>query len=111
MGARVPKVVSLHRPDYRRVSFAGILHGMTSTTIKVGSATHDRLRRLAKASGMTQGEYIESLLDQREEADFWQAIEALDPAEVREAVAADGDEASDDYRVEDNALSRADQGE
>lgn len=79
---------------------------MASTTIKVASATHDRLRRLAKVSGMTQGEYIELLLDQREEADFWQAVEALDPAEVGAAVAADGDTVSDYYRLEDQPLAR-----
>lgn len=79
---------------------------MTSTTIKVASATHDRLRRLAKASGMTQGEYIEALLDQREEADFWQAIEALDSTEVRAAIASDGDEPSEDYGLEDETMAR-----
>ncbi|MFC6704598.1 hypothetical protein [Flexivirga alba] len=60
---------------------------------------------------MTQGAFIESLLDQREEADFWQAVEALDPAEVRQALADDGDEPSDDYRAEDAGLDRDEQGE
>ena len=60
---------------------------------------------------MTQGAFIESLLDQREEADFWQGIEALDPAEVSQALADDGDKPSDDYRAEDAGLDRDEQGE
>lgn len=46
------------------MSGAGILTGMTVTTIKVPKATRDRLHRLAKAEGITLAQAIDKLMDQ-----------------------------------------------
>lgn len=43
---------------------AGILDGMTVTTIKVPKATRDRLHRLAQAEGLTLAQAIDRLMDQ-----------------------------------------------
>jgi hypothetical protein len=44
---------------------AGILDGMTMTTIKVPKATRDRLRRLASADGVTLAQEIDKLVRER----------------------------------------------
>jgi hypothetical protein len=41
---------------------AGILSGMTVTTIKVPKATRDRLHRLAAADGLTLAQEIDKLI-------------------------------------------------
>ncbi len=84
---------------------------MMSTTITVSTPTRGRLRRVAEESGMTEGALIESLLDEHEEAGFWQAVGVLDPEAVRRALAEDGDKVGDDYRLEDAMLRRHEQGE
>lgn len=42
---------------------AGILTGMTVTTIKVPKVTRDRLHRLAAADGLTLAQAIDRLID------------------------------------------------
>ena len=44
---------------------AGILTGMTMTTIKVPKATRDRLHRLAAADGVTLAQEIDKLVRER----------------------------------------------
>ena len=77
---------------------------MTSTTIKVSAETHERLRRAAQAAHVTQGAFIAAMLEAQEEREFWTAIEAMDPAETRRALAEDGDLPGADYRLEDELL-------
>ncbi len=47
------------------VAAAGILAGMTMTTIKVPKATRDRLHRLAAADGVTLAQEIDKLVMER----------------------------------------------
>ena len=46
-------------------TLAGILAGMTMTTIKVPKATRDRLHRLAAADGVTLAQEIDKLVSER----------------------------------------------
>jgi len=58
-------VVDVPCPQGQAVnSGAGILIGMTVTTIKVPKATRDRLHRLAQAEGLTLAQAIDRLMDQ-----------------------------------------------
>ncbi|MBE6477656.1 MAG: toxin-antitoxin system protein [Propionibacteriaceae bacterium] len=53
---------------------------MTSlTTIKVSTGTRDRLREASRAAGISQAALIEQMLDAREEAAFWEALDAAPP--------------------------------
>ena len=48
---------------------------MTSmTTIKVSAATRDRLKKLADASQSTMEAALAKVLDQAEDAQFWQGV-------------------------------------
>ena len=46
-------------------TLAGILAGMTMTTIKVPKVTRDRLHRLAAADGVTLAQEIDKLVSER----------------------------------------------
>jgi hypothetical protein len=61
------------------------------TAIKVPIETRDRLRDAARAAGLTQGALIDQMLAQREEAEFWAALEEAPPPTSAELDEVDSD--------------------
>jgi len=49
------------------------------STVKMPTATRDRLRARAKAERVTQHALIDMMLAEREEAAFWAALAAAEP--------------------------------
>jgi putative heme iron utilization protein len=80
----------------------------TLTTVKLPTATRDRLRAAAEAEHTTQAALIDKMLAEREEAAFWAAMAAIDPDEYRASLVADGDTVDDDYSLEDALAAEAD---
>lgn len=84
-GAHVDNAIGASKP--RRTGWGGgsvnrqgYTQGMTSlTTIKVSTGTRDRLREASRAAGISQAALIEQMLDAREEAAFWEALDAAPP--------------------------------
>lgn len=58
------------------VSRLGILFGMPTTTIKVDSATRDRLAHLARARGTTMSALLSDVAERLETEQRWCDIEA-----------------------------------
>jgi hypothetical protein len=58
------------------VSRIGILFGMSTTTIKVDSATRDRLAHLARARGTTMSALLSDVAERLEIEQHWRDIEA-----------------------------------
>ncbi len=57
------------------VSLLGILAGMSTTTIKVNSATRDRLAHLARARGTTMSALLFDVAERMETEQRWSDIE------------------------------------
>lgn len=58
------------------VSLFGILNGMSTTTIKVDSATRDRLAHLARTRGTTMNALLSDVAERLETEQHWSDIEA-----------------------------------
>lgn len=75
------------------------------TTIKVPKAVRDRVSRLAQQHRMTQHAYLDQLLREAEEKEFWRRMTAIGgPAEYRRILTEDGDLPDEDFSVEEDAI-------
>jgi hypothetical protein len=87
------------------------MSGMTTKTKRKTSITVDldKVRAVqaitgaASTSGAIDAALSRLIADHAEEA-FWASLDDVTPESYREATAADGDELSDDYGIEDAAL-------
>lgn len=77
---------------------------MDRTTIAIREETRDRIKAAAAAESQTIDAFLRTLLDEREEAQFWASFEDLTPADYAAATQADGDELDEGFSIEDQTL-------
>ncbi|MFT3874949.1 MAG: CopG family transcriptional regulator [Propioniciclava sp.] len=77
---------------------------MSLTSIKVSKELRDRVSRLAHDRGMSQHAYLDQLLREAEERDFWARMADTGADEYRAALAEDGDQLGDDYDDEESLI-------
>lgn len=77
---------------------------MTLTSIKVSKDLRDRVSRLARRRSMSQHAYLEQLLSEAEEQEFWARMAEMDAAEHQSALEQDGDQLSEDYELEEELI-------
>jgi hypothetical protein len=77
---------------------------MSRTTIAIHTDTRARLNAAAAEESMTLDSFLQTLLDERERARFWESFADVTPETYSRAVAADGDSLDEDYTIEDAGL-------
>lgn len=82
---------------------------MNRTSINVSEATRERLNRLARGRGMSQHTYLDQLLKEAEEAEFWRRMAEVSAEDYHHEVAADGDGLDEDYSLEEAEIRAEEQ--
>ncbi|WP_120002951.1 hypothetical protein [Nesterenkonia muleiensis] len=71
---------------------------MALTSIKVSKELRDQVSRLAQQQRMSQHAYLDQLLQEAEEKEFWRRMAEVSAEDYESAVKEDGDHRSPDYR-------------
>lgn len=77
---------------------------MSLTTIKVSKELRDRVSRLAHQRRMSQHAYLDQLLQEAEEKEFWRRMAEVSAEGYQSAVEEDGDELNEDYDLEERLI-------
>lgn len=75
--------------------------GMGLTSIKVSRDLRDRVSRLARQRRMSQHAYLDQLLQEAEENEFWRRMAEVSAEDYQSAIADDRDHLNEDYDVEE----------
>ena len=89
-------LAGMHSMAYRRE--------MELTSIKVSKDVRDRVSRLARQRGVSQHVYLDGLLREAEETEFWRQMAQATAQEYRSAVTEDGDQLNEDYDLEESRI-------
>ena len=68
------------------------------TTVNLPIDIHKRLNTKSQSAR-------DSISGDRDKAEFWRQISAIDPREYNAAILSDGDFPSEDYQIEDSLIS------
>lgn len=77
---------------------------MSLTSIKVSKELRDRVSKLAQQRSMSQHAYLDQLLQEAEEKEFWRRMADVGAADYHLALDEDGDELNEDYDAEESLI-------
>ncbi|MDR1768843.1 MAG: hypothetical protein LBR32_10570 [Propionibacteriaceae bacterium] len=77
---------------------------MSRTTIAIHTDTRDRIKTAAEGASKTIDAFLQSLLDEHEQARFWGSFADLTPQSYAAAVCGGGDQLDEGYAIEDQTL-------
>jgi len=77
---------------------------MSLTSIKVSKELRDRVSKLAHQHRMSQHAYLDQLLQEAEEKEFWRRMAEVSAEGYRSAVEEDGDQLDEDYDFEESLI-------
>jgi len=81
-----------------------------NTTVTIPKPLRERLASLARSEHKSQPALIEDMVSKREDELFWASFGDLDAEKYQAAMRADGDEASQDYSLEERMITAAEAG-
>lgn len=77
---------------------------MSHTSIKVSKELRDRVSRLAHQQHMSQHAYLDQLLREAEEKEFWKRMAVVNAEDYQSAVEEDGDQLNEDFDLEESLI-------